>query len=238
MKMKTKFLAVTSLLAVGLTLSGCAGFNINKGDNPDTGIKSTDGFVFTDLTDITTMPQFGDLPKEINGWKQGEVLSGEFSSVDYENENGCTFIATIGSAYSVNESQGDYFSTKSSFYNIPQHNGGGTPVDESILEVKSDRGNIDFVSGTYNPTTYFDADKAMEESFGIVPLEGDYTTFFAIRMIDSIPNELTDVESSEGTSSNLSASMLIDYTCETAEYDEKDALNMIAQLSIETKEAK
>lgn len=229
--MKNKFIAISMVLAASTVLAGCSSLQVNKGDNPTTGVEATDGFIFSDLTNVTTLPTFAQLPKEINGWKQVDLTEGEYNSASYEKDNGCTFVASIGSTYSMEGGQGDYFSSKKLFYSLPESEG-GTPAEESMVTVKSNEDDINFVSGTYKPTSYFDGDRAMEDNFGVIPLDGDYTTFFAVRTIDSLSDAATTVEVEEGAITDLSGNMMIKYTCETANYQEKDALNMIAQLSI------
>lgn len=250
------FLIGIGVISLAVLLSGCT--QTSKGYDPKTNVEPTDGFVFSDSVESTGLPTFESTPKEVNGWEKTNDVNEEnlYAVVEYKKD-GCILNISSQNLSSGDVEKGDYFLSKSQLYNMATGEQ-GTVENESMIQVKTIAGTVDFVSGQYDPQIMFDFENAdAENQGGTIPVKEPYTTFIAVRSIGgspaTVPTEKPegpseadrdsspvlppdDSEYGEGEILSFATvpTIIIKYACISEDFNLSDATNMIAQLVIDT----
>lgn len=238
-----KTLMISSILVIAsLALTGCSASKAESYD-PTIDTKPSDGFVFTAIKNVKNVPLLKQGPEEANGWSViNKISTPTFNTVDYKNENNCTFSVASQISAGMNSGSGDFYASKARAYSISSLEEGGL-INESMLSVKDTKGKSEFISGEYSPKTVFDANSPK----GIKELDGNYTTFIAVRVIDTEVKVKVDPNAAGGENRKHGApteapvvndlksfpEVIIKYTCNADKYKAEDAIKMISETTID-----
>lgn len=210
------------------------------------GIKPTGNFVFNDISTVSSLPSFINIPKD-SGWTK--VQSAEetsFINVQLTNPDSCSFSAQSQTTPFPNIKLKDYELSKT-YATTVAGSEQGTLSDVYVIKIKTSKDDADFYTGVYSPkiSLTHPAGTTPTSEGGTTQLTGDYKTFIAVRSISTplkSPASNTNV-SPEGdtkykngeiiTLGDTIPTIVLKYTCKASAFDVNAALKFVQQVKLD-----
>ncbi len=204
---------------------------------PARGYKPTDATIFRKIDGVTSLTSIETYPKT-DGWvvKTTEA-DAKLGKVTTENAN-CSLKVTSFATQYIDTKQQDYGLSKA--YTVTVASGEeGMLSDDYIITVPSTQGDADFYSAIYKPKVEFTGPTATTPTVNtkatMKTLDGDYTTFVAVRLIATPIGATTEVPSQKegavGVTKMIPA-VVIKYRCLTSDFNVDAAIRIVKQLTL------
>jgi hypothetical protein len=228
------------LVIIGATIGVLYILNIGRNNTLSRGVKPTDAYVFKQVSNVSSLPIFSELPAESSGWKKTtSTKDSSYVHTQFVRDNACSIDIASQLLPNIQKDEKDFQLSKALVGTLALTEEGNA-TDPYVITLRSSKGDIDFYSALYNPKLQ------LIHSTGTTPTnqggskkrEGAFTTYIVARVFT---NQIDVGESTKQSGiingivqlGSMMPAVIINYTCPADRFDVSDPLRLLEQIKVD-----